>query len=660
MKQGNFTTKYLQQLTELGIQSPIQALYHFPKSIQYIEIQDFSPEVEQGVFQGIVQEKPSTVRYGKVPFVRFNFITNNHRLPVICFNQAYLTKILTSGMEIVIQAKKSKRNWVVSKVFYKNLDAIGNESEYQLLKGMRQAKFREYLQHCLDNLIIDNFFPQQLHDKYKLISRKRAFQYMHFPRNHQEKEQAIRYFKYEEAFLFYLNLLLRKKENQEVEGKHKQIKETDIQAFTTKLPFEMTNAQKKVVQEIIKDMNGQTIMHRLIQGDVGSGKTIVALLAAYVQIQAGYQAVFLAPTTILAEQHLKEATKYLADLGVNIAFLRSQTKKDVRLQILADLQSGKINLLIGTHALLEDDVLFQNLGLAIIDEQQRFGVEQRKKLRKKGELVDMIYMSATPIPRTLAISVFGDLSVSTIDELPAGRQKIATRVVQKKYWQNVVQEIISTVEKGEQAYVVCPLIEESETMELGDLHFVYQQLQADLPQTIKLGMLHGKQKNEEKNAIIEAFAQEQIHVLVSTTVVEVGVHVDKATLMVIYDAQQFGLSQLHQLRGRVGRNARAAQCLLISDHKNKRLQLLEKSQDGFFLAQQDLELRGPGDFFGQKQSGLPTFKLINLLEDINILEVAKADVVTVLQQLESKQAPQHEKILQYIEARKKAITDFID
>lgn len=659
MATTKFNQKYLNQLTELGIKTPIQALYYFPKSIQYIELTPFTPELEMGVFRGIVQAKLTVIR-GKVPFVRFTFITNDSLVPVICFNQSYLTQVLEAGSEVVIVAKKSKRNWVVSKVYYKNIDAIGNESEYSLTKGMRQNKFREYLQYCLEHLTIDNFIPDALHKKYRLISRATAFQYMHFPANSEEKEQAIRYFKYEEAFLFYLNLFLRKKEMQEVLGKNKKIPADALNDFTEQLPFALTSAQKRVLNEIIRDITSSKIMHRLIQGDVGSGKTIVALLTAYLEIKAGYQAVFLAPTTILAEQHLKEAQKYLAPLGINIAFLRSQTKKDVREELLTKLAAGELDLLIGTHAVLEDDVVFNKLGFAIIDEQQRFGVEQRKKLRQKGDLVDMIYMSATPIPRTLAISIFGDLSVSTIDELPAGRQKIETRIVQKRFWSNVIKEIIATVERGEQVYVVCPLIEESEVMELGDVNYVFELLRQDMPTNMTIAMLHGKQKNEEKNTIIEQFAQEKIQVLVSTTVVEVGVHVDKATLMIIYDAQQFGLSQLHQLRGRVGRNSRPAKCLLISDQKNKRLQLLESSQDGFFLAQQDLELRGPGDFFGQKQSGLPTFRLINLLEDINILEVAKTDAMTILAELAIQKTNDYDKIKQYVEVRKKEITDFID
>ena len=652
--------KYQRQLMELGIYSQIQALYYFPKNTAYIEEMDFSPELEKGVFRGVVMTKPSIVRRGRAPFVRFSFITNNKILPLICFNQTYLQKTLEPGMEIVIIVQKSKMNWIVNKVYYKNLDAIGTESEYPLLKGMRQAKFRTYLQEILDTLPITNFLPESLHKKYRLLPRKQAFQQMHFPEAPEDKIEAMRYFKYEEAFLFYLNLLLRKKEAREVEGKSKHIDTTDIEVFKAELPFTLTSGQEKVLQEMILDITSPQIMHRLVQGDVGSGKTIVALLLVYLQYKAGYQSVFLAPTTILAEQHYQEAKKYLEKLGLKIAFLRSQTKKSERDALLKKLADGAIDLLVGTHALLEPDVVFKNLGFAIIDEQQRFGVGQRKKLRQKGDVVDMLYMSATPIPRTLAISIFGDLSVSTIDTLPAGRQKITTKIVQKRYWSNVIRAITETVHRQEQVYVVCPLIEEGENSELGNVHFVYDQLKADLPADIVVGILHGRQKNEEKQQVIDAFSQGIIQVLVSTTVVEVGVHVDLATLMVIYDAQQFGLSQLHQLRGRVGRNARASTCLLISDQKNKRLQLLETSQDGFFLAQQDLELRGPGDFFGQKQSGLPTFRLIDLIQDSKILEVAKEDVAEILEEIELETAPDYNKIKQYIRAHQDELTDFID
>jgi ATP-dependent DNA helicase RecG len=662
MQRKKETEKYFSKLMQLGIYSPIQALYYFPKRIEYINIKPFSPELTEGYFRGIVQGASRIVRYRKVPFVQFKFMTNNQLISVIAFNQTYLAKVLEPEMSIVIHAKKSSRNWIASKVFYRKTP-IQHESEYALLKGMRQAKFRDYLRKCLVEVKIHDFLPEALHRKYQLIERKRAFTRMHFPQNETEKAEAIRYFKYEEAFLFYLQLLVRQQEIQQVVGKNKAIKQEAVDRFTSQLPFVLTAAQTRVIDEVLADFNSEKLMHRLLQGDVGSGKTIIALLAAYVQIAQGYQVVFLAPTTILAEQHLYEAQKYVTPLGVRVGFLRSQMKKREREQLIEDLRTGAIQLLIGTHALLEDDIVFQNLGFGIIDEQQRFGVEQRKLLRAKGALVDMLYMSATPIPRTLAISLFGDLSVSTIDELPAGRVKIATSIVRKREWTRVIAKIEETIGRGEQVYIVCPLIEASETLDLGNLLHVYEKVKRDLPPDILVGMLHGKQKNEEKQSTIADFTNEKIQVLVSTTVVEVGVHVDKATLMVIYDAQQFGLSQLHQLRGRVGRSSRAAQCVLISDQQNKRLELLTRSQDGFFLAQQDLVLRGPGDFFGSKQSGLPSFKLVNLLEDVKLLEAAKADAYETISRLSTligDERKQYAKIEEYIALRKKDITDFID
>jgi len=662
MQRGKETQKYFSKLMQLGIYSPIQALYHFPKSIQYIDIKPFSESLNEGHFRGTVQGTPRIVRYRKVPFVQFRFTSNNQTVSVIAFNQTYLAKILEPNMSIVIHAKKSQRNWVASKIIYRD-GPIQHESEYVLLKGMRQEKFRKYLRKCLVEVKISDFLPEVLHRKYQLIERKRAFTRMHFPQNATEKEEAIRYFKYEEAFLFYLQLFLRKQELHEAEGKPKPVNEADISRFIAQLPFQLTGAQERVINEIVADLTGAKTMHRLLQGDVGSGKTVIALLAAYLQIAQGYQVVLLAPTTILAEQHVKEAEKYLAPLGVRIALLRSQMKKSERMSIMDDLQRGDVQLLIGTHALLEEDVEFHNLGMGIIDEQQRFGVEQRKALRKKGEGIDMLYMSATPIPRTLAISVFGDLSVSTIDELPANREPIQTEIVRKKHWADVVAQIVETTERNEQVYVVCPLIEASETMDLGNLIAVYEKVVADLPPSISVGMLHGKQKNEEKQKMIADFTAGDIQVLVSTTVIEVGVHVDEATLMIVYDAQQFGLSQLHQLRGRVGRSSKPARCLLISDHQNKRLELLKSSQDGFFLAQEDLIMRGPGDFFGSKQSGLPSFQLVNLVDDVKLLEAAKLDVkemISRLATLDAYERKQYAKIEEYMTLKKKDITDFID
>jgi len=662
MQRGKETEKYFSKLMQLGIYSPIQALYHFPKSIQYVNIKPFCADMSEGYFRGIIQGVPRIVRYRKVPFIQFRFLTNNQTISIIAFNQTYLAKILQPNMQIVIHAKKSQRNWVASKIFYRN-EPVEHESEYVLLKGMRQTKFRKYLRKCLVEVKLSNFLPEVLHRKYQLIDRKRAFTRIHFPQNAAEKDEAIRYFKYEEAFLFYLQLFLRKKEMQGTNGKTKDIQWSDLLHFKAQLPFAFTHAQERVMEEIMNDLNSPKIMHRLLQGDVGSGKTIIALLSAYLQICRGYQVVLLAPTTILAEQHFKEAQRYLEPLGVNVAFLRSQMKKSARTNARSGLKNGEIQLLIGTHALLEDDIEFANLGMGIIDEQQRFGVEQRKILRKKGDLVDMLYMSATPIPRTLAISVFGDLSVSTIDELPAGRAEIQTQVMRKRDWTSIILQIVETINRGEQVYIVCPLIEASESLDLGNLMHVYEKVVEDLPSSVSVSMLHGKQKNEEKQQTITDFVRKKIQVLVSTTVVEVGVHVDDATLMIIYDAQQFGLSQLHQLRGRVGRSSKPARCLLISDHQNQRLHLLENSQDGFFLAQQDLLMRGPGDFFGHKQSGLPTFKLVNLLDDVKLLEAAKSDVVETMQDLATlrdDRRKQYAKIEEYIALRNKDKPDFID
>ncbi|MGL5042567.1 MAG: ATP-dependent DNA helicase RecG [Culicoidibacterales bacterium] len=655
------TPKYKMQLSELGLTTPIKALYHFPKSVQFIEVKPYLPGAVEGVFAGTVATIPSIFRKGRTSFVRFKIATDGVELPLICFNQTFLQKTLVLDMEIVIIAKCSKQNWIVSKVYYNDLDAIGTESAYALLKGMRQPKFREYLTWCLEVVDLANFVPDLYHQKYQLIARKEAFKKMHFPQSDEDKKQAIRYFKYEEAYIFQLNLLMRKQFFQRVEKPVvKEIKLIFLTQLQEMLPFELTAAQLKVIAEMVADFKSEFVMHRLVQGDVGSGKTVVALIAAYLQIKAGYQVAFLAPTTILAQQHFTNTNELLAILGVKVAFLRSQTAKKQRDLLLEELKNQEIDLIIGTHALLEEDVDFKNLGLAIIDEQQRFGVEQRKKLRKKGASVDILYMTATPIPRTLAMSVFGDLDVSTIDELPAGRVEITTRIVQKKHWENVLQTIIQTVERKEQVYVVCPLIEASEILELGNLTAVFESLAKDLPGNYKIEMLHGKQKNEQKQEVITNFSDRLIDVLVATTVVEVGVHVDSATLMIIYDAQQFGLSQLHQLRGRVGRSSLPSTCLLVSDHKNKRLTLLVKSQDGFYLAQEDLKLRGPGDFFGLKQSGVPTFRVLDLIEDINVLTVAKGDALATLNEINQSTEDNHPKIKKYIESKQKQNKEFLD
>src|SRR5699024_1163899 len=388
------------------------------------------------------------------------------------------------------------------------------------------------------------------------------------------------------------------------------------------------------LEQILTDITSEYRMNRLLQGDVGSGKTAVAAISMYAAITAGKQCAFMVPTEILAEQHVQSLTDMFGERA-NIQLLTGSVKGKKRKTILEDIRNREVDIVVGTHALIQSDVCFNNLGLVIIDEQHRFGVEQRRILREKGWNPDVLFMTATPIPRTLAITAFGDMDVSVIDEMPSGRKKVAT------YWtkENALDRVLTFIQKriahGEQAYVICPLIEESDKMDIQNALDLYEQLQAFYPSEINIGLMHGKLHSDEKERIMKDFAQNKIHILVATTVVEVGVNVPNATVMVIYDAERFGLAQLHQLRGRVGRGSRQSYCILIADPKGEigkeRMQIMTETNDGFELSEHDLKLRGPGDFFGNKQSGIPDFKVADMVHDYRALETARRDAEKIIE-----------------------------
>jgi len=396
----------------------------------------------------------------------------------------------------------------------------------------------------------------------------------------------------------------------------------------------LTNAQKRVVNEICRNLKSPYRMNRLLQGDVGSGKTIVAAIALYACVTAGYQGALMAPTEILAEQHFASLQSLYQPMGVNIALLTGSTKTKERKRILEQLEKGEIQVIIGTHALIQPDVTFHQLGFVITDEQHRFGVEQRRILRDKGMHPDVLFMTATPIPRTLAITAFGEMDVSVIDEMPSGRKQIETHWMKKEQLNACLTKMEMELKKGRQAYVICPLIEESEKIDVQNAVEVYEQLRTIFGGRYEVGLMHGRLPSDEKDHVMRAFKDGKIHVLVSTTVVEVGVNVPNASFMLIYDADRFGLAQLHQLRGRVGRGNYQSYCVLLANPKSEegieRMKSMTEITDGFRLAEKDLELRGPGDFFGKRQSGLPEFKLADLVHDYRVLEVARNDAAKLV------------------------------
>jgi ATP-dependent DNA helicase RecG len=513
---------------------------------------------------------------------------------------------------------------------------------YTEIEGLATSKIMKLIRAAFEQLQEwpPEYLPQWVLERYQLLSRKDALKEIHFPNpvfaadyaNFKNASQKRIIF--EEFFWLELYLASRKTGFQLRDAPRIQNRGLNLERLEKSLPFSMTGAQKRVFQEIKRDLESGHPMHRLVQGDVGCGKTLVSFMAALHAAESFYQSCLMAPTEILAEQHFKNAKKILEPLGLRVSLLVGKTKTSERRQVLADLLSGQVDLIIGTHALIEEEVQFVKLGLVIIDEQHRFGVEQRGILKNKGESPHFLVMTATPIPRTLAMTVYGDLDVSVIDEMPPGRSPIQTRVIYDSKRAEALQFMLTHTRNGRQAYIVYPLVEESEKMDLKDAVSEYEKLKEQFPQ-IRFGLLHGKMKSDEKDQVMEQFRQNEIQVLVSTTVIEVGVDVPNSNIMIIEHAERFGLSQLHQLRGRVGRGEYKSFCILImgyavSEEGRQRTEMMEKSSDGFKIAEFDLELRGPGEFMGTRQSGLSGFKLANLVRDRELLQQAREAAFEVL------------------------------
>lgn len=473
---------------------------------------------------------------------------------------------------------------------------------------------------------IPETLDKSVRDKYNLISLDRAIRQIHFPDSEEDMQQARHRLIFEELLTLQIGLLKLKGRNKTKTNLRMTADFTE--EFKSLLPFEMTNAQKRAIKDCLFDMAGDYPMNRLLQGDVGSGKTAVAAGLCFTVIRNGYQCALMAPTEILAVQHYEGLSKMLLSTGINVRLLTGSTKAKEKREIKAALIEGEIDLLIGTHAIIQNDVEFKSIGLVITDEQHRFGVKQRAALAEKGEGIHTLVMSATPIPRTLGLILYGDLDISMLDELPPGRQEIRTDVVDSRYHQRLYKFIKDAADRGEQAYIICPAIEESEeSIALKSAEQYAQELSESAFRGYNIGLLHGKMKPKEKDNVMKAFSSGDVQILVATTVVEVGVDVPNATIMVIENAERFGLSQLHQLRGRIGRGSKKSFCVLVSDSKSEssrnRLEVMKKNSNGFKIADEDLKARGPGDFFGERQHGLPALKIADMLQDMETLHLAQ-------------------------------------
>lgn len=651
---GGVGEKRAEGLAALGITTIRDLLFYFPMRYEDLQVRDLESAIdgEKITIKGTVIAAPVVSRFGpRKTRVNIRLRVEHVVVMVTFFNQPWLKDKFAQDDQVAVYGK-----WDATRASLTGMRVLATQNENSpsmaAIYPLSQAVHQKFLVGLIQTAYaqygaeITSVVPDAVRDHFRLLDDRTLVAWMHFPETQGQSNQARRSAIFREFFLFEAKLqLIKHRDTAPAAGLAIPYDNAQLKAFIQTLPFTLTTAQKRVVNEICADMKSPRHMNRLLQGDVGSGKTVVAAICLYAAITARFQTALMVPTEVLAAQHAKKLTKLFADLPVRVALLTSSVKPAARKAILADLASGAIDLVIGTHALIQKDVDFANLGLAIIDEQHRFGVKQREILRSKGLKPDVLAMTATPIPRTLAITAYGEMDVSTIDELPAGRQPVVTTWRHKNEMGHVVREINATVADAGQAFVITPLIAESEKMDLQNAESVYADLQARLGPNVAVALLHGKMRPEEKDAIMRAFSAGEIQVLVSTTVIEVGVDVPNATLMVILDADRFGLAQLHQLRGRVGRGQKAAQCILVADPATEsgisRMTIMTETNDGFVVAQKDLELRGQGDIFGTSQAGMPDFRLGDPIGDFNILNAAQETATQIFKMDPTLSAPEN-------------------
>lgn len=625
----------LEALQSLGINNVYDLLFYFPFRYEDMQAKSLDDAIDQEkiLIKGVVASEPVVSRFGyKKTRLNVRLMTDNESIMVTFFNQPWLKDKFETGNEAAVYGKwnANRRSLMGMKVI--GVDDNSVDSVYSVNKNIHQKTLVNLIKVAFEKYHdqIETVVPNYLRLKYKLLDDEQIVSGIHFPKSEEQSEEARRSAKFREFFLFQCGLqsIKRNDDNQNI-GIVEKYDQKFLDDFIKSLPFKLTDAQNRVVQEILQDMASNHHMNRLLQGDVGSGKTIVSVIAMLASVTAGYQAAIMAPTEILAQQHFDKISKLLTPLKIRTALLTGSLTKKEHDFIAGDILNGKTNIVVGTHALIQDSVEFKNLGFIVIDEQHRFGVNQRKALRQKGNNPDVLAMTATPIPRTLAITTYGDMDVSRIDQLPAGRKKIETYWIRSQKIEQMYQFVAKELQTGSQVYVVTPLISESETMDLKNAELIFDKFTELFGKKYKIGLLHGQMPNDQKEAVMSDFSDKKIDVLVSTTVIEVGVDVPNASVMVIYDANRFGLSQLHQLRGRVGRGDKQSYCILIADPKNEsaaeRMKILTSTNDGFVLAEEDLKMRGAGDLLGNRQSGLPEFKIGNPINDINILEVAQEE-----------------------------------
>lgn len=645
--------KYAQLLGRLSVYTVEDLVGLYPRDYELYQepafISTLSPDYENTnvVIDGVVSKKIDVYHTGKLAVIS-TFINdeNGDRIKCTWFNMPFLKSSLKLGMRYIFRGRFVIKNGIkileqpqmYTRSQYSEIEGT-MQPIYPLTKGLSNKTVANAVHQALEKFdagLEKEYIPGYVRQKNELAEHNYAVVNIHFPKSMEDYIQARKRLAFEEFFLFVLAVRSLRNSNERIPNGYIIQNDSRTDDFIEKLPFSLTNGQKSAWTEVKKNMSGKGLMSRLIQGDVGSGKTIIAVLALMNTAYAGYQAAMMVPTEVLAKQQYDSITKMFNNMGVelNVSLLVGSMTAAAKRKVYEGIENGRTDIVIGTHAVIQEKVIFKNLALVITDEQHRFGVNQRRDLSDKGNNPHILVMSATPIPRTLAIIVYGDLDISVIDELPAERLPIKNCVVDESYRPNAYKFIENQVHAGRQAYVICPMVEDSENIEAENVIDYAKKLSGELPDDIKVEYLHGKMKASQKNEIMEKFSKNEINVLVSTTVIEVGVNVPNATVMMVENAERFGLAQLHQLRGRVGRGGFQSYCIFVSGNKSKktkdRLEILNKTNDGFKIAEEDLKLRGPGDFFGVRQSGDFDFGIADIYTDAKVLKSASEAAGEVL------------------------------
>lgn len=634
-------TKSILVLNKLGIYSVEELLSYYPFRYNVLTRSIVSDLVQNDniIIDGFIEKEPSIFFFGKRKD-KMNFKLNAGSLifTVIIYNRGFLKRQLMLGSKVTVVGKFDKlHNTIIASDIKLSLlpDVPQIEPIYHVSYNITSSKLNKYILEALKlNIKLNDYIPNNIVEKYDFIDKNLAVNEVHNPKNQELLNNALYRLKYEELFLFMLKINYLKLHNNFSFGLKRDVDKKQVIDFIDDLPFNLTDDQKKCVDDIYDDLILEKRMNRLIQGDVGSGKTIVAIIAIYINYLGGYQSAMMAPTEILATQHYENIKSLFSKYNINVSFLVGNLKAKEKKKIYEDLINGEIDVIIGTHALFTEDVRYKNLGLVITDEQHRFGVNQRASLKNKGIVPDILYMSATPIPRTYALTIYGDMDVSNIKTMPNGRKPVITYLKNDNEIKDVLTMMLNELKQNHQIYVIAPLIEESDKINLENINELYDKMNRAFGKFYKVGMLHGKMDSLDKDSVMEAFEKNEIQILVSTTVIEVGVDVKNATMMVIFDSYRFGLSAIHQLRGRVGRNNLQSYCILMSNKNTERLKILTETNDGFKISEEDFKLRGSGDLFGVRQSGDMSFKIASIKNDYDILLKAKDDSDKYLKNLD--------------------------